>query len=94
MTSKASFVRSLPRTLTAKEVVQRAKAAGMSLSTAYVYVLRSKAAGGSKPKGLKPGPKPKGGLEHQFVNLVLDVGIARASELLGRVRRVSNSGAI
>ena len=94
MTSKASFVRSLPRTLTAKEVVQRAKAAGMRLSTAYVYVLRSKAAGGSRPNGLKRGPKPKGGLEHQFVNLVLEVGIARASELLARVRSASSSAAI
>ena len=44
-TSKAAFVRRLSRSLTAKQVVQKAKAAGIKLSTAYVYVLRSKAGG-------------------------------------------------
>ena len=91
MPSKAAFVRSLPKTLTAKEVVAKAKAAGIKLSTGYVYVLRS-SSGGSKPNGLKPGPKPKGSSdEAAFLNLALDVGVARAEELLRRVRSAARS---
>jgi hypothetical protein len=87
MTSKAAYVRSLPKSLTAKEVVAKAKAKGIKLSTAYVYVLRSKS--GSKSNG-KPGPKPKGGIEEQFLNVALDVGIGRAGELLERVRSAAH----
>jgi hypothetical protein len=91
MPSKASFVRSLPRSLTAKEVVKKAKAAGIKLSTAYVYVLRSKAGGGSKAKGRKPGRPKQGGIEQRFVDLALEVGIGRAAELLARVRSVAKA---
>ncbi len=49
--SKSGFVRDLPATLSAKEVVAQAKGKGMVLSEAYVYKIRS----GSKQA--TPGPK-------------------------------------
>jgi hypothetical protein len=39
--SKSAFVRGLPATLPAKEVVAKAKAAGLTLSDRYVHVIRS-----------------------------------------------------
>jgi hypothetical protein len=39
--SKAAFVRSLPATTPAKEVVAKAKALGMQLSEPYVYNVRA-----------------------------------------------------
>lgn len=39
--TKAAFVRSLPRTMSAKDVIAKGKAAGMSLSAAHVYAIRS-----------------------------------------------------
>jgi len=92
MKSKAAFVRSLPRSLSAKEVVAKAKAAGVKLSTAYVYVLRSKA-GATKGKGRKGSRAAGGNTEEQFVSLALDVGLGRASELLGAVRNAARAAA-
>jgi hypothetical protein len=40
--TKSDFVRSLPSTLTAPEVVKKAKAAGIKLSTQLVYVVRGR----------------------------------------------------
>jgi hypothetical protein len=90
--SKAAFVRSLPRTMSAKEVIAKAKAAGLKLSPAYIYVIRSKSTGPSskapKTGGGKPGPKPKNGrgLENQFIGLALDIGFGRAQELLNSTK--------
>jgi hypothetical protein len=39
--SKSAFVRGLPTTLSAKEVVAKAKAAGLQISDRYVHVIRS-----------------------------------------------------
>ena len=39
--SKSAFVRGLPATLPAKEVVAKAKAAGLTISDRYVHVIRS-----------------------------------------------------
>jgi hypothetical protein len=57
--TKASFVRAIPTSVPAKEVVAKAKAAGMTLSEKHVYVIRSdakkrsakKKAGGGSAKG-------------------------------------------
>lgn len=57
--TKASFVRAIPTSVPAKEVVAKAKAAGMTLSEKHVYVIRSdakkrsakKKAGGGSSKG-------------------------------------------
>ena len=52
--TKTAYVLSLPRTLSAKEVVAKGKAAGISLSDAHVYAIRSakkrKAGGKTTPK--------------------------------------------
>jgi hypothetical protein len=90
--SKAAFVRSLPRTMSAKEVIAKAKAAGLKLSPAYIYVIRSKTSGPGKGSraagGGRPGPKPKNGkgLESQFIGLALDIGFGRAQELLNSTK--------
>jgi hypothetical protein len=71
--SKASFVRSLPASLSAADVVEKAKAAGISLEVGYVYNIRSTAkaagkgrspaepasstAGRGRPKGNGSAPK-------------------------------------
>lgn len=47
--TKASFVLSLPRSMSAKEVLAKGKAAGIELSAAHVYAIRSSA----KSKGKK-----------------------------------------
>jgi hypothetical protein len=53
--SKSAFVRGLPATLPAKEVVAKAKAAGLVLSDRYVHVIRSiaKRAARQSPGGAK-----------------------------------------
>ncbi len=59
--NKSAFVRSLPENLSAKEVVSKAKAAGMVLTENYVYTIRS-AAKNKKKSGKVPGRpgRPKG----------------------------------
>jgi len=49
--TKASFVRGIPSSVPAKEVVAKAKAAGMTLSEKHVYVIRSDAKKRSKKRG-------------------------------------------
>lgn len=85
--SKAAFVRSLPPSMPAKDVIERAKAAGHKLSPAYVYVIRSK--GSSKTKG-KTGPKAgrgrlggsSAGAERALIDAALDLGFSRARQVL------------
>jgi hypothetical protein len=86
--SKADFVRGLPHSTPAAEVVKKAAAAGMKMSTGYVYVVRSKSsakakAGPGRPRG---GASNGAGIERQFVNLALDMGFARAQALLDSAR--------
>jgi hypothetical protein len=57
-TTKASFVRAIPSSVPAKEVVAKAKAAGMTLSEKHVYVIRSDAKKRSKKRAAK-GSAPK-----------------------------------
>jgi hypothetical protein len=79
---KAAFVRSLPDLL-AKEVVAKAKAAGISLNEKYVHKVRS--LDRLRPK--REAARPTGNaLEERFIDLVLDIGLARATEILGGLR--------
>src|SRR3954470_16963106 len=48
--SKASFVCELPSTTPAKEVVAKAKAAGISLTEGYVYNVRATSKSAKSPK--------------------------------------------
>jgi len=84
--SKAAFVRGLPSTTPAAEVVKKAAAAGLKLSPAYVYVIRSKSSSKRKRAPAARGRMSGSGLEKQFVNLALDMGFARAQELLDAAR--------
>ncbi|MBK8258247.1 MAG: hypothetical protein IPK82_36960 [Polyangiaceae bacterium] len=129
--SKADFIRGLAG-VPAKDVVAKAKEAGITLSEAYVYKLRSNerlaakkggAPAAAKPAAAKPAAKkaaaPKKGpakrgpgrkaaakpaadapaavaaapkaavsraSEEKFVDLVLDLGLSTAEELLAKVR--------
>lgn len=56
--SKAGFVRSQPSTLSAAEVVAKAKAAGLTLDDRYVYSVRTAA---NAKKKAKRGAKGGGG---------------------------------
>jgi hypothetical protein len=59
--SKAGFVRSFPTTSSPKEIVQKAKAAGIKLGTAYVYnVWTRDKAGAQKTKSVPKPPASKG----------------------------------
>ncbi len=53
--SKAAFVRSLPSTLSAAEVVEKAKAAGIPLEVGYVYNIRSTSKGAGERSGSRKG---------------------------------------
>ena len=83
--SKAAYVRSLPRSMKASQVVAKAKAAGIKLTTAYVYAIRSDASAAKKSK--KPAAvAPAGTRSHSAEDLLrsvaAEVGLSRAITLL------------
>ncbi len=86
---KAAFVRSLPRSMPASEVVERAGERGMVISKAYVHNIRSAANKQARSLLSKEGKKtikgPKKKLESQFRELVITLGPARAKKLLSQV---------
>ena len=89
--SKAEFVRSLPSSMPAKEVIAKAKEKGIKLSPAYVYVIRSKSGSAKIQSPSKRGPKMRSGagtgaLEKQFISLALELGFFRAQAILNDVR--------
>jgi hypothetical protein len=102
ISSKRTFVLSLPASMAASEVIDRAKVQGMTLTTNYVYKIRSRgAAAGVRPptngtavvataklgRGRRVAVSGvKGNQEERFVALVLDVGLSRASALLDQLR--------
>jgi hypothetical protein len=96
MANKSAFIRSLPRSLPASQVVAKGKAAGLTFSDKYVYTIRAKGPKRGRPKGSKnkPGPKPKGNAEAQFVDAALNLGLARAETILARVRSAIRAAAI
>lgn len=55
-TSKAAFVRSQPEGLSAKEIVARAKAAGLTISANHVYAIRP---AGKRKRAAKAAPAVK-----------------------------------
>jgi hypothetical protein len=95
--SKTAFVLSLPMTAPAKDVIAKGKASGLKLSEAYIYSIRSKAKGRAGKPAARRGRPPKSasagvasassnGLERQFLNLALDLGLSRAEGLLSDLR--------
>jgi hypothetical protein len=96
-TSKTAFVLSLPMTSPAKDVISKGRAAGLKLSEAYIYSIRSKAKGREGKPAARRGRPPKAasqsvatssgnGIERQFLNLALDLGLSRAEGLLSGLR--------
>ena len=99
-TTKAAFVRSLPATMSAADVVAEAQRAGIKISPAHVYVIRSNAnksnkktngrgRGASGRVRIASSAGKKDGLEQQLEALIMDLGFARAEQLLGSIRRAA-----
>ncbi len=57
--NKSEWIRSQPKDMAASAVVEKAKAEGIEISTAFVYTARSNGKGGNKAAKGKPG-RPKG----------------------------------
>jgi hypothetical protein len=98
--SKTAYVLTLPG-LSAREVVRRAQAVGMVLTDKYVYKVRSIHAAKAKKKQRTHETRPHepqatavearsgkpSNPESQLIHAALDLGLARAEELLREVRR-------
>lgn len=87
---KASFVRGLPRSMAASEVVERAGKRGMLISKAYVHNIRS--AANQKTRQLiesKLSPelvgKPRARCEKILKDLIRVLGPARIKSVLGQI---------
>ncbi len=93
--SKRDFVLSFGPETPASEILRKAKEAGIGLSKAYLYTIRS-SGGASQKRGRPPAAgngrvaarRVRGGdsLETQFVDAAIDMGLAKATELLDRLR--------
>ena len=104
--NKSAWIRSQPGSLSAKEVVDKAKAEGIQLSLAQVYTARStaKKQGASPNGGRAPGRRgpgrPKGSgasavsgdVRRQFVQLAVRLGTDDAQRLLDRIVDVETHG--
>lgn len=91
--NKSAFVRSQPTSMSAREVVQKGAAQGITLSDKYVYNIRAKAkalgraGGGARRPGRPAGMRAaSGSAEERLVDLALEVGLAKAEGLLARLR--------
>ena len=91
--SKREFVLRFGPEVPASEILKKAKEAGLGLSKAYLYTIRS--SGGSSLKrgaagaGRGAGGRSRGAsssLEGQFIDAAIDMGLSKASELLERLR--------
>jgi hypothetical protein len=94
--NKTAWIRDQPAQMRAKEVVEKAKSAGIALSTQQVYTARStaaKAPARTAPRPNNPPPpsaaQPRGaGTEFtEFRRMVVKVGVLRAEEMLAQVKR-------
>jgi hypothetical protein len=97
--NKSAWIRALPTTMAAKDVVDKAKAQGIKLSIAQVYTTRSVAkkkggvGGGTKRVSAKPARASRrstgGGGDDQlaFRRLVLSIGLPKAEAYLSDLRR-------
>jgi len=97
--TKRKFILSLPSDMPVPAVVARAAAAGQPVTDSYVWKIRRELKAAEKIKHasakqtpVKPPPLAAKGstrmsavLENQFVGLVLDIGLAKARELLATI---------
>jgi hypothetical protein len=85
--SKREFVLRFGPETPASEILKKAKEAGLGLSKAYLYTIRS--SNGSSQKrggGGGKGSASISSLESQFIDAAIDMGLSKASELLERLR--------
>lgn len=85
--AKSEFVRSLDRSIPAAQVVELAAARGMTVSTAFVYNIRSSAAVKARRNGAhkrRPSRAP-GGHEDVLRAAIAQLGIQRARQILEEV---------
>jgi hypothetical protein len=95
-TNKSAYVRSLPPSMSAKDVVNKAKEAGIKLTEAYVYTIRSSSKRAGGRRGATPGrpgrPTNASSQDTRFRELALGIGLDRAkallSEMEGKLRRL------
>jgi hypothetical protein len=92
--NKSAFVRSMPTTMPAKELIARAKTKGFKLTAAYVYSIRAKANAAARKKGSqakRPGRPPKtassspshaGGSVSSLEQLITEIVERRVVEIL------------
>lgn len=101
--NKSAFVRSLPSSLSAAEVIEKGKAKGIKLSAAQVYTIRANARRKGPDTdsarvvraGVPPTGKGRGRAdvkEAEFVAAALDLGLARAEALIRALRARASSG--
>lgn len=103
--SKRDFVLSFGPDTKASEILQKAKAAGIGLSKAYLYTIRSAggasnkrgsgrkgaassspAAASAKAAALRGSRGAAASVEAQFIDAAIDLGLAKAGDLLQRLR--------
>lgn len=88
--NKSAWIRALPRTMSAKDVVDKARAEGIKLSIAQVYTTRSaakKKGGGGAAKRAASKPRASGDDQLAFRRLVLSIGLPKAEAYLNDLRR-------
>ncbi len=92
--SKRDFVLSFGSSTPAAEILAQAKARGLSLSKAYLYTIRSNKAPKDKASPAPRARAAKAGhdLESQLIDAALDLGLARATQILDRVRSKLKEG--
>jgi hypothetical protein len=103
--NKSAFVRSLPSSLSAAEVIEKGKAKGIKLSAAQVYTIRANARrkgpesepvralrGGSRDGAVAKVRGRADGKEAEFIAAALDLGLARAEALIRALRARASSG--
>ena len=94
--SKRDFVLSFGPDTKASEILRKAKEAGIGLSKAYLYTIRS-AGGASQKRGRRGAGAPaksgaaraRGGFashEAAFIESAIDMGLSKAADLLDRLR--------
>jgi hypothetical protein len=97
--NKSEFVRSLPGTLSAAEVISRGKSKGIRLSAAQIYTIRANARrkGSKKPlersttrtrdlvRGTRSG-RGNDSRESDFITAALDLGLTKAEGLISALR--------
>jgi hypothetical protein len=102
--NKSAFIRKLPEEMSAEEVVQKAAEAGLTVTKAYVYTIRSTSKRSAKARadgsvvgrrrGRPPGVAGAAGpveLERAFAKLAVELGLAKAQGILDRLRsRIHN----